>query len=84
MGRSCRCRQELSNECLLAQIGVDTAENEPSKVPSFIPTEAIQFLIDISPDFSFRTRAVLATRYCMVASSHSPARDFFSLPAYLP
>ena len=33
--KSCRSRQELSNEYeyyLLAKIGVDTAENEPSKV----------------------------------------------------
>ena len=28
----CRSRQELSNEYLLAKIGVDTAENEPLKV----------------------------------------------------
>ena len=28
----CRSRQELSNECLLAKIGVDTAENELLKV----------------------------------------------------
>ena len=27
----CRSRRELSNEYLLAKIGVDTAENEPSK-----------------------------------------------------
>ena len=27
-----RCRQELSNEYLIAKIGVDTAEIEPSKV----------------------------------------------------
>ena len=26
---SCRSRQELSNECLLANFGFDTAENEP-------------------------------------------------------
>ena len=31
--RSCRSRQKLSNEYLLAKIGVDTAENEPLKVP---------------------------------------------------
>ena len=30
--KSCRSRQELSNEYLLAKIGVDTAENEPLKV----------------------------------------------------
>ena len=27
--KKCRSRQELSNEYLLAKIGVDTAENEP-------------------------------------------------------
>ena len=30
--KSCRSRQELSNEYFLAKIGVDTAENEPLKV----------------------------------------------------
>ena len=29
---SCRSRRELSNEYLLAKIGVDTAENEPLEV----------------------------------------------------
>ena len=29
--KSCRSRQELSNEYFLGKIGVDTAENEPSK-----------------------------------------------------
>ena len=29
--KSCRSRQELSNECLLAKIGFDTAENGPLK-----------------------------------------------------
>ena len=33
--KSCRSRQELSNEYLLAKFGVDTAENEPCKVCSF-------------------------------------------------
>ena len=27
--KSCRSRQELSNEYFLAKVGVDTAENEP-------------------------------------------------------
>ena len=30
--KSCRSRQELSNEYLLAKVGVDTAENGPLKV----------------------------------------------------
>ena len=30
--KSCRYRQELSNEYLLAKFGFDTAENEPLKV----------------------------------------------------
>ena len=30
--KSCRSRQELSNEYLLAKFGFDTAENEPLKV----------------------------------------------------
>ena len=30
--KSCRFRQELSNEYLLAKFGVDTAENGPLKV----------------------------------------------------
>jgi hypothetical protein len=34
-------RQEISNEYLVAKIGVDTAENETSKVSTFIPTQAI-------------------------------------------
>ena len=35
--KSCRSRQELSNEYLLAKIGVDTAENEPLKVCLILP-----------------------------------------------
>ena len=46
----CRSRRELSNEYLLAKIGVDTAANEPSKVSSLIPIQAIQFHIAIPPD----------------------------------
>ena len=30
--KSCRSRQQVSNEYLLAKFGVDTAENEPLKV----------------------------------------------------
>ena len=33
--KSFRSRQELSNEYFLAKFGVDTEENEPSKVCSF-------------------------------------------------
>ena len=40
----CRSRRELSNEYLLARIGVDTAENEPLEV-----WEKIQFTIHFTP-----------------------------------
>ena len=33
--KSCRYRQELSNEYFLAKFGVDAEENEPSKVCAF-------------------------------------------------
>ena len=33
--KSCRSRQELSNEYFVAKFGVDTEENEPCKVCSF-------------------------------------------------
>ena len=37
--KSCRSRQELSNEYSLAKFGVDTAENEPLKVcQELLPT----------------------------------------------
>ena len=42
----CRSRRELSNEYLLAKIGVDTAENEPLEVWG-----KIQFIIH-SPPYS--------------------------------
>ena len=40
----CRSRRELSNEYLLAKIGVDTAENEPLEVWA-----KIQFTIHFTP-----------------------------------
>ena len=40
----CRSRRELSNEYLLAKIGVDTAENEPLEVWG-----KIQFIIHLTP-----------------------------------
>ena len=42
--KSCKSRQELSNQYLLAKIGVDTAENEPLKV-----WRKIQFMIHSPP-----------------------------------
>ena len=44
MSALCRSRQELSNEHLLAKIGVDTAENEPLEVWG-----KIQFIIHSPP-----------------------------------
>ena len=45
--KSCRSRQELSNEDFLAKFGVDTEENEPYKVCSF--DWKIRQRIDIEP-----------------------------------
>ena len=58
----CRSRRELSNEYLLAKIGVDTAENEPLQVcplsayrsPRFPPTSGV----------AQRTRATSGPRRC--------------------
>ena len=47
MWRSCRCRQELYNECLLAQIGVDVAENEPPKFQCHSHGGRFCFIFDI-------------------------------------
>ena len=49
----CRSRRELSNEYLLAKIGVDTAENEPLEVWG-----KIQFTIHFAP----RSRCARPTR----------------------
>ena len=46
----CRSRRELSNEYLLAKIGVDTAENEPLKV-----WRKIQFIIHSPPYWLHRS-----------------------------
>ena len=39
----CGSRQELSNEYVDAKIGVDIAENEPSKISSFTPNWGSNF-----------------------------------------
>ena len=41
--KSCRSRQELSNEYLLAKIGFDTAENEPSNFDNFTSPPGLNF-----------------------------------------
>ena len=45
--KSCRSRQEFSNEYFLAKFGVDTEENEPCKVCSF--GRKIRERFDIEP-----------------------------------
>ena len=50
----CRSRRELSNEYLLAKIGVDTAENEPLEVWG----EIIQYYSFVSLDRSQLGRGV--------------------------
>ena len=48
--KSCTSRQELSNEYLLAKIGVDTAENEPLKVHWIIQPWDLIFTEPPRPD----------------------------------
>ena len=43
MCKSCRARQELSNEYLLAKIGFDTAENEPFNFHNFSSLQGFHF-----------------------------------------
>ena len=43
--KSCRSRQELSYELLLAKIGVDTAENEPLKVTDSAAVENTELVV---------------------------------------
>ena len=50
----CKPRRELSNEYLLAKIGVDTAENEPCKVCPLSAYRSPRCLPDINPT-SYRT-----------------------------
>ena len=44
----CRSRRELSNECLLAKFGFDTAENEPCKVCPLSVYESLRSIIIIT------------------------------------
>ena len=41
----CRSRRELSNEYLLAKIGVDTAENEPLKIADSAAWENTELVV---------------------------------------
>ena len=43
--KSYRSRQELSNEYLLAKLGVDTAENEPLKVTDSAAGENTELVV---------------------------------------
>ena len=64
--KSCRSRQELSNEYLLAKIGIDTAENEPLKV-----WRKIQFIVHsppYSPETARRSRGCFF--HCLQISSN--------------
>ena len=66
---SCRSRQELSNDYLLAKIGVDTAENEPLK-----SLGKIQFIIHSPPSLGPRRRSGSKPRAAARSSSASTGR----------
>ena len=70
--KKCRSRQELSNEYLLAKIGVDTAENEPLKVvrPPPIRTRKIfhtRTTVTRSSGPNFRRRVISAVWTATIA-----------------
>ena len=65
----CRSRRELSNEYLLAKIGVDTAENEPCKV---CPLSAYR-----SPRFECVTIPSLRKLYKQMGNGNSNAEGNF-------
>merc|ERR1719172_174915 len=58
----CRSRRELSNEYLLAKIGVDTAENEPLEVWG-----KIQFTIHFAPYSAALLPSIQVFSRCLVA-----------------
>ena len=62
----CRSRRELSNEYLLAKIGVDTAENEPLEVWGKIFN-----IIQSCPYSTARSRRAAAGRAQLLANSSS-------------
>ena len=43
--KSCRSRQELSNEHLLAKIGVDTTETDPLKIKDLAAGENTELVV---------------------------------------
>ena len=66
----CRSRRELSNEYLLAKIGVDTAENEPCEVRKFELSEMLNLKFEISK-LLFATQIA---QWRFVAISNTPRR----------
>ena len=71
--KSCRSRQELSNEYLLAKISVDTAENKPLKVHLIFKLRDSTFTEPPRPDLLHHRRhqlAVVATQDDASAEAH--------------
>ena len=77
--KSCRSRQELSNEHSLAKFGFDTAENEPCKVcpiPTPLTREQLlrvpdeKFAAGWSGSGTFETRVLTVRRISAHSSSH--------------
>ena len=85
-----------SNEYLLAEVGVDTAHSEPSKVVSFNSIQAIQFHIDIPPrrsrldvcvvvasDFSRKRLCLLDFQGSEENSHETRSENRHSIPSYI-
>ena len=77
--KSCRSRQELSNEYLLAKFGVDTAENEPLKVLLIIQPWDLLFTEPPRPTAPFVRPGRLRLPLCSAGDGHigfATALDF--------
>ena len=67
----CRSRRELSNEYLLAKIGVDTAENEPLEVWGKIQFSYSFASLKVTQPFNMReVTEFLSSRYTAAYEDH--------------
>ena len=73
--KSCRSRQELSNEYFLAKIGFDTAENEPFNFHNFSSLQGFNFhRAVVSQPLTYDVTAGAEVRSALVQLNYSTSR----------